>query len=170
MHVEVAKHLENRFAAHTRFECVVAILVEHVVESILCEDLPALERRLFGVEHDVALTVEHALEILERDVENRADATWKALQEPDVRHRRRQGDVTQALTADFALNDFDAALLADDAAVLHTLVLAANALVVFDWSEDLRAEEAVALGLERTVVDRLGLFHFAVRPLTNLFR
>jgi hypothetical protein len=162
VHVEVAKHLENGLAAHPCFECVVAILVEHVVESILGQDLSALERRLFGVEHHIALAVEHALEVLERDVQDCADAARKALEEPDVRHRRRQGDVTQALTANLALNHLDAALLADDASMLHALVLAANALVVFDRSEDLRAEQAVALRLERTVVDRLGLFHFAV--------
>src|SRR5690606_31775594 len=64
--------------------------------------------------------------------------------------------------------DFDAALLADHAAVLEALVLAAEALVVLDGTEDLGAEQAVTLGLERAVVDRLGLLYFPVRPRTNL--
>ena len=140
-----------------RFERVVAVLVEHVVVAIFGEDLTALERSLLGIENDVALAVEDALEVLERDVEDRADAARQALEEPDVRNRSGQGDVAQTLAAHLALNDLDAALLADDAAVLHALVLAAIALVVLDRAEDLRAEQAVALWLERTVVDGLGL-------------
>ncbi len=64
--------------------------------------------------------------------------------------------------------DFNAALFADHAAVLEALVLAAQALVVLDRAEDLGAEQAVALGLEGTVVDGLGLLHFAVGPGTDL--
>ena len=48
--------------------------------------------------------------------------------------------MAHALTADFALGDLDAAALADDAPVLHPLVLAAEALVVVDGAEDLGAE------------------------------
>src|SRR6185436_1424704 len=64
----------------------------------------------------------------------------------------------------------DAALLADDALVLHALVLAAQALVILDRPEDTRAEQAVALRLERAVVDGLGLFDLAVGPGQNLLR
>src|SRR3954453_8770384 len=60
--------------------------------------------------------------------------------------------------------DLDAALLADDAAVLHALVLAAQALVILDRAEDAGAEQAVALRLERAVVDRLRLLDLAIGP------
>src|SRR3981189_2059760 len=66
--------------------------------------------------------------------------------------------------------DLDRAFLADDALVLHALVLAAQALVVLDRPEDARAEQAVTLGLERAVVDGLGLLDFAVGPRQNLLR
>src|SRR4029453_5263029 len=79
-------------------------------------------------------------------------------------------DVAHPLAANLGERDLDAALLADDAAVLQALVLAAQALVVLDRAEDLRAEEAVALGLERPVVDRLRLLDFAVRPRADLLR
>ena len=92
------------------------------------------------------------------------------LQEPDVRDRRGQLDVAQALTAHLGLDDLDAALLADDAAVLHALVLAAVALVVLHRPKDLRAEQTVPLRLERAVVDRLRLLHLAVGPLADLLR
>src|SRR4029078_11682531 len=63
---------------------------------------------------------------------------------------------------------FDAALLADHAAVLQALVLAAQALVVLDRPADLGTEEAVPLRLERAVVDGLWLLHFAIGPGTDL--
>jgi hypothetical protein len=81
---------------------------------------------------------------------------------------RREVDVPETLAPHLRLDDLDAALLAHDPAVLHALVLAAVALVVLDRPEDLRAEKAVALRLERAVVDGLRLFDFAVRPFPNL--
>src|SRR5829696_4963376 len=83
-------------------------------------------------------------------------------------HRRGERDVAEALPADLRLRHFDAALVADHAAVLHALVLAAEALPVGDRPEDLRAEEAVALRLEGPVVDRLGLRYLAERPRQDL--
>ena len=65
---------------------------------------------------------------------------------------------------------FDRALLADDALVLHALVLAAQALVVLDRPEDARAEQAVTLRLEGAVVDGFRLFDLAVGPRQNLLR
>src|SRR5690606_28181754 len=113
--VDVAKELEDGLAAHARLERVVTELVEELLVAVLREDLAALERGLARVEHDVALAVEHALELLERDVEDGADAAREALQEPDVRHGGRQRDVAEALAPDLRLDDLDAALLADDA-------------------------------------------------------
>src|SRR5690606_19047029 len=81
-----------------------------------------------------------------------------------------QLDMAHALTAHARQRDFDAALLADDALVLHALVFAAQALVVLDRTENARAEKAVTLRLERAVVDRLRLFDLAVRPGQNLLR
>src|SRR5207237_5298188 len=76
--------------------------------------------------------------------------------------------MAHALAANLGQRDFDPALLANDAAVLQALVLAAKALVILDRPEDLGAEEPVALRLERTVVDGLGLLHLAVGPRADL--
>src|ERR1700749_3676171 len=75
-----------------------------------------------------------------------------------------------ALAAHLGQGDLDAALLADDAAELHPLVFAAQALVVLDRPEDACAEQAVTLRLERTVVDGLRLLDLAVRPAPDLLR
>src|SRR6266540_3926834 len=76
--------------------------------------------------------------------------------------------MAHALAPNARERDLDRALLADDALVLHALVLAAQALVVLDRSEDARTEQAVALGLEGPVVDGLRLLDLAVRPVANL--
>src|SRR5665213_914538 len=72
--------------------------------------------------------------------------------------------MAHALAPDARQRHLDRALLADDALVLHALVLAAQALVVLDRPEDAGAEQAVAFRLEGTVVDRLRLLDFAVGP------
>src|SRR4029453_19364210 len=105
--------------------------------------------------------IEAALELLELHVEQQADAARKRLQEPDVGDRGGQLDMAHALAANLGNGHLDAALFADDALVFHPLVLAAQALVILDRTEDARAEQAVALGLERTVIDRLGLLDLA---------
>src|SRR6185369_3061993 len=85
-------------------------------------------------------------------------------------NRRGQFDMAHALAAHFGKGDFDAALLADDAAILHALVLAAQALVVLDRTEDAGAEQAVALRLEGPVVDRLRLLDLAEGPGPDALR
>src|SRR5689334_15443029 len=74
-----------------------------------------------------------------------------------------------AVAAHLLNRDFDAALFANDALVLHALVLAAQALIVLHRPEDTGAEQPVTLRLESSVVDRLGLLHLAVRPAQDLF-
>src|SRR5438477_8129075 len=78
--------------------------------------------------------------------------------------------MAQALAPHFGERDFHAALVADDSAVLHALVLAAQALPVSHRAEDAGAEQPVALRLEGAVVDGLGLGDLAVRPAADLFR
>ena len=81
---------------------------------------------------------------------------------------RGQIDVAHALAADLRARDLDAAALAHDALVADALVLAAVALPVLGRTEDALAEEPVLLGLERAVVDRLGLGHLARAPAADL--
>ena len=122
------------------------------------------------IDDHVGFEVEHALQFAERDVEQVADAARQALEEPHVRAGAGQFDVAQTLAAHARQRDFDAALVADDAAVLHALVLAAQALPVLGGTEDAGAEQPVALRLEGPVVDGLRLGDFAVGPAPDFFR
>ena len=114
--------------------------------------------------------VQDLLELLRGDVEQVADPARHALEEPDVRHGRSQVDVTHALAPHLLARHLDAAALADDALVADALVLAAVALPVLRGTEDALAEEAVLLGLQRAVVDRLRLGDLAGGPVADLLR
>src|SRR4029453_17517970 len=114
--------------------------------------------------------VEDLLALLRRHVEQVADPARHALEEPDVRDGGGQVHVAHALTADLRARDLHAAALADDALVADCLVLAAVALPVLRGTEDALAEEPVLLGLQRPVVDCLGLRDLAARPRADLRR
>ena len=122
------------------------------------------------VEHDVAGEVQDLLQRPGADVEQRAHAAGDALEVPDVAHGRGQFNVAHALAAHLGAGDFHAALVAHHALEACALVFAAVALPVLGGAEDALAEEAVALGLERAVVDGLCLGDLAVRPLADLLR
>jgi hypothetical protein len=87
-----------------------------------------------------------------------------------MRNGARELDVAHALTANLGLNNLYSALLAHNAPVTEALVLTADTLVILNGSEDLSAEETVALRLERSVVDRLRLGDFTKGPATDLIR
>ena len=114
--------------------------------------------------------VDDLLEVLRRQVEQVAQARRDALEVPDVGHGGGELDVAHALATHLGAGDLDAAALADDALEAHALVLAAVALPVPGGTEDLLAEEAVTLGLERAVVDGLRLLDLAVAPRADLVR
>src|SRR5688572_2110665 len=158
----------DRFRAHLRLELREAVLFARLAELILGEELVLHQLGITGIDHDIGFEIQHPLEITERDVEQVANAARQALEEPHVAHRRGELDVAEALAPHLGLRHFHAALVADHAAVLHALVLAAQALPVGDRAEDLGAEQAVALRLERAVVDRLRLGHLTERPLFDL--
>src|SRR5690348_648363 len=114
--------------------------------------------------------VEDLLELFRSHVDQVADPARDALEEPDVRDRRGEVDVPHPLAADLGAGHLDAAALADDSLVTDPLVLAAVALPVLGRTEDALAEEPVFLGLQRPVVDRLGLRYLAPAPGADFLR
>ena len=170
LEVERDQHLADGVGADVGGEGILAVLVLGLEVLVLAEELTLLQRRQARLDDDVVLEIEDALEILERHVEEHADARRQRLQEPDMGDRRRELDMAHALAPHPGERHLDAALLADDALVLHPLVLAAQALVVLDRAEDAGAEQPVPLRLEGAVVDRLRLLDLAERPREDLFR
>jgi len=169
-HLDAAEQFLDGFCAHLGVELAGIFLLELAVFVFKQDFALAEDGDLTGIHDDKRFEVQNALEIAHGNIQQVADAARQALEEPDVRAGRGQLDVAEALAADFAERDFDAALVADNSAVLHPLVLAAQAFPVRDGAKNLGAEEAVALGLERAVVDGLRLGDFAVGPRTDFFR
>ena len=167
--VDGVQQLANGLGAHARVE-VVTKLFEGFEVLLVVQQLTLLEGGHARVDHDVALEIEHALDVTQGHVHQQADTGRQRLEEPDVGDRRGQFDVRHALTTNLGQGHFDAALLADHTAVLEALVLAAQALVVLDRAKDLGAEQAIALWLEGTVVDGFRLFNFTERPRTDHLR
>jgi hypothetical protein len=78
--------------------------------------------------------------------------------------------MAETLAANARKGDFDTALIANDAAVLHAFVLAAQTLPICDGTKDASAEQTVALRFERAVVYGLRLGDFTVGPTPDLLR
>ncbi len=130
----------------------------------------AVTRLLVDGGDHVRREVDDLLEVLRGEVEQVAQPRRNALEVPDVGHGSGEFDVTHPLTTHLRAGDLDATALADDALEAHALVLAAVALPVPGGTEDLLAEEAVTLGLERAVVDRLRLLDLTVAPRADFLR
>jgi len=82
-------------------------------------------------------------------------------------HRRGQRNVAQTLATYFALNNLNTAFFANNATVLHALVLTAVTLVILDRTKNLGAEQAVPLRFECPIVDCLRLLYLTIGPLQD---
>ena len=72
--------------------------------------------------------------------------------------------MAHTLTPDLLKRHLNAAFLTNDTLVFHALVFATQAFIIFSRAEYSSTEQAVALWLEGSIIDRLGLFDFAKRP------
>ena len=75
---------------------------------------------------------------------------------------RGQLNMPHALAAHFGQRYFHAAFFTGYTFKFQAFVFTTQAFVVFHWPENFGAEQAIALGFERAVVNGFGLFHFAV--------
>ena len=88
---------------------------------VLGEGLTAHQISFTGIQDDEGLKIEDPLQFLEGQVKKGADAARQRLEKPDVRHRASQIDVAKALATDLAGDDFNTALFADNATMLHVV-------------------------------------------------
>src|SRR6185312_124500 len=163
---------------HVGFELLcpgLQVGVALILDGLLLDDHLGFERGQLVVSHlvvhgrdDVGSEVDDLLEILRRQVQQVAKARRNALEVPDVRDRRGQLDVAHPLTTHLGASHLDAAALADDALEADALVLASVALPVASRSEDILAEQAVLLRLQRAVVDGLRLLDLTERPVADV--
>src|SRR3569623_657236 len=167
LQVDAGQQLIHCLGAHAGVE-LVAIFFNGGKILLVGEQLAALELGHARIDHYEGFEIEHALNVTQGHVEQQAHARGQRFQEPDVGDGARELDVAHAFTAHLGQGHFHAAFLADHAAVLEALVLAAQTLVVLHGPEDLGAEQTVALGLEGAVIDGLRLLYLAEGPGTDL--
>src|SRR2546422_10910254 len=167
--VDLAEQLPNGIGTDTDFVGTGAVSRLERAKLFLRDQLLLRQICRSWIDTDIALEIENPLQSFEAHVEQGSDPARHTLEEPNVRHRRRELDMAHALSADFGLDDLDTALVTDNAAVLHALVLAAVALPILNRAKNLRAKQSVFFRLKRPVIDGLRLLHFAIRPRPNFF-
>ena len=138
--------------------------------SLLVQHFLFLDRSFAGINHHIAFKVENPFQIFQGKIQQVADAAGQSLEKPDMGARGGKFDVPHPFPPDLREGNLDAAFVADHTAVLHPLVLAAQAFPIRHRSEDAGTEQAVPFRLKGSIVDRLRLDHFAVRPGADLFR
>ena len=168
--IDLLEQFLDALGAHHGDEFAGELLIELPL-ALIADDFGLLQLRDFTrIDDDEGFKIQHALQLAQGDVEQVADAARQALEEPHVGAGAGELNVTQPLAAHAGERDFDAALVADHAAMLHALVLAAETFPVGDRTEDAGAEQPVALGLKGTVIDGLGLGDLAMRPTPDFLR
>ena len=181
--IEVGEHVVQRLRPHFGDEFVRILVVQVLV--FLREGLEDVEVFFFGQEiihrklavlrsfgnarlNDyVSLVVDDLIQLLGREPQEVTNLVGEALEVPDVGNGHHQLDVAHALTTHFLFSNLYPASVAYDALVANALVLSAMAFEILYRTEDALAEQAIALGLVRPVVDGLRFQHFTVRLLEN---
>ena len=128
------------------------------------EELVFFQRRFAGIDHEIILVVNNPLKVAGGDIHHQPDAGGHALEKPDMGHRHRQLDVAHALAPDARLGHFHAAAVADHAAMLDPLVLAAGTFPVLDRAKNPLAKKPALLWLECAVVDGLRVLDLTLGP------
>ena len=159
--INVLEQVVDRLGTHLGVKFV-AIGLQRIQILLVGQQLTTLKLGHHArIKNQIGLEVQNPLDVAQGHVEHQTNARRQRLQEPDVGHGAGQVDVTHTLAAHLGQGDLGAALFALHTAVLHALVLAAQALVVLDRSEDRGTEQTLALWLEGTVIDRLRLLDLA---------
>ena len=165
--VHLGQRFAHRFGAHLGHERVRAVGLARLAVLHLAEQLVLFQRRVAGVDDEIILVVNDALQIARRHVEHQTDARRHAFEKPDVRDRHGQFNVAHAFASHPRERHFHAAPIADHAPMFDPFVFAAGAFPVLDRAENALAEQASLFRLERAVIDRLRVFDFPFGPGAN---
>jgi hypothetical protein len=171
--VELLQERAHGLGSDLGLELIVALLARlhtEVVVLVFVKQVEVLDILRTRVRDHVVRIIDDLFQLPERHAHEIAQLRRERLEEPDVADGHGELDVPHALAPDLGKGDLDPAAVTDVPAVANALELAAVALPVLHRPEDALAEEAILLGLERTVVDGLGLHDLAIRPLADLFR
>ncbi len=115
-----------------------------------------------AIDYHESFVIKDALQLAQRDVQQIANAAWQAFEKPDMRAGTGQLDMPEPLAPHARKRNFHAALIADNSAMLHALVFAAETFPVSNGTKNARAEQTVALRFKGAVVNGFRLRDFTV--------
>ena len=125
---------------------------------------------LTGLDNYVTLIVDDRIQLLGWQAKQVADLVGQRAEIPNVSHGNDELYMSRTLSPHLLFRHLDPATVADDAFVADAFVFSAIAFVVLHRPEDALAEQSVAFGLVRAVINRLGLENLTVGVLQNLLR
>ena len=169
LQVQVLQEFPDRLRANPGAE-VPPLSVIEIPIPFLREELPPLQRGILGIQDYVGFKIEDALQLADGHVKQCPQFARDALQKPDMGHGARQLDMAEAFPANLGLDNLYSALLTDNPAVFHPLILSAITLVILDGSENPGTKEAILFRFEGPIIDRFRFLHLTVRQGLNLFR
>src|SRR5215831_17074803 len=102
VHFDAAEQFLDGFRAHLGGELAGIFFLEFAVLFLGQNFTLAKDRDFTSIHDDERLEVQNALEVAHGNIQQVADATGQALEEPHMEARRSQLDVAEALAADFA--------------------------------------------------------------------
>ena len=109
--------LQNSLGTHFSGE-IITVFLECINILLFAQKLTGFKLGHTGIGYDIAFKIQYAFNIAQLHIQNQADAGRQRLQIPDMGNRRGKFDMTHSLTANFSLSNFNAALIANSAAVL----------------------------------------------------
>ncbi len=168
--IDLLQQILDRFGTHFG-DKLIWIVARQFAKTLVRKQIFLLQiRHIAFIDNDIRLKVKDLFQIAKRDVEQVADSRRQPLKKPNVRTRACQLDMAETLASDLRLRDFDAALIADHSAVLHSLVLSAKAFPIGYRAKNTCTKQAIPLRLECSVVNGFGLCNLTMRPRTDLVR
>ncbi len=168
--INQGQHFTNGFRANIGGEGIHAIDILRIEELFFVHQLAIGEVREARFNDHIVFEIQDPLKVAQSHIQHQTNARRQRLQKPNMRNRAGQFDVAHPLAADLLQGHFHAAFLADNAAIFHALILAAQTFIIFDRAKDTRAEQAVPLGFERAIIDGFWLLNFTKRPRQDPLR
>ncbi len=168
--IDLLEQLADPFCTDTGIKTAFAVVVQRFAVFKFRQQLFFFERRIARFNDNVIVIINNVLKVAQSHVEQKTHAARSGLEEPDVRDRNGQLNVSHAFAANAGQTHFNAATVADDPFMLDTFVFSATALPVLGRTEDAFTEKTALFRLKCTVVDRFGVFNLPETPGTNVLR
>ena len=130
----------NRFCPDAGGEALVPVGVLHVHILCFAEQLTIREIGQARFDHHIGFKIQNAFQFAQGHIQHQANARRQRFQKPDMRHRRREFDMGHTLAPFFLQGHLHPAFFTGNPAIFHTLIFAAQTLVILDGAKNTRTK------------------------------